>query len=270
MTKRNWRRLLAKTEEARRDERSKFGETVFLLEPNVKRSRGGLRDLQFIRWIGFIRYGENDFDALTEAGMADEGRAAAAAGGTRFFAVGPQRFAFSARQGGRRARADGAIAHRGAAKISGGGGPVAGRAVHAGVFSAYERRAGNCGTSGGGGCNRGARWWWFVEPLVSHQFEGDFRVGPTTISATRRGLAKVRGDLAEVLRLLGSGQSVRQADRARDVAGDSHGDAESRAGRSRAAVAARSERAVYVAAGAAAATGRIAPAAARLARAGAA
>ena len=60
--------MLAKTDEARRDERGKYGETVFLLEPNVKRSRGGLRDLQFIRWVGFIRYGENDFNALTEAG----------------------------------------------------------------------------------------------------------------------------------------------------------------------------------------------------------
>ena len=45
-------------------------------------------------------------------------------------------------------------------------------------------------------------WWSLVEPLVSHQFEWDFRVGPTAISATRVGLAKLRGDLAEVLRLL--------------------------------------------------------------------
>ena len=37
---------------------------------------------------------------------------------------------------------------------------------------------------------------------MSHQFEWDFRVGPTAISATRRGLASIRGDLAEVLRLL--------------------------------------------------------------------
>ena len=34
------------------------GHSRFLLEPNVKRSRGGLRDLAFIRWIGFVRYGE--------------------------------------------------------------------------------------------------------------------------------------------------------------------------------------------------------------------
>src|SRR5437764_4505487 len=68
MTRRRWRRLLSAAEEARREERVKYGETVFLLEPNVKRSRGGLRDLQLIRWIGFIRYGESDFDALAQAG----------------------------------------------------------------------------------------------------------------------------------------------------------------------------------------------------------
>ena len=31
---------------------------MYLLEPNIKRSRGGLRDLQLLRWIGFARYGE--------------------------------------------------------------------------------------------------------------------------------------------------------------------------------------------------------------------
>jgi [protein-PII] uridylyltransferase len=37
-------------------------------EPNVKRSRGGLRDLQFIRWIGFIRHGESYFYGLAHRG----------------------------------------------------------------------------------------------------------------------------------------------------------------------------------------------------------
>jgi [protein-PII] uridylyltransferase len=52
----------------RKDERTKSGETNFLLEPNVKRSRGGLRDLQLIRWIGFARYGESEPDGLMQAG----------------------------------------------------------------------------------------------------------------------------------------------------------------------------------------------------------
>jgi len=73
--------LLNLVEAARGDERNQYGETVYLLEPNIKRSRGGLRDIQFVRWIGFLKYGiaepdglrlqgnlsREDFDALNEA-----------------------------------------------------------------------------------------------------------------------------------------------------------------------------------------------------------
>jgi [protein-PII] uridylyltransferase len=58
--------LVAEIDRSRTEERMKYGETVFLLEPNVKRSGGALRDLQLIRWIGFLRYGTNDFDRLAE------------------------------------------------------------------------------------------------------------------------------------------------------------------------------------------------------------
>lgn len=50
--------------EARKKERAEFGETVYLLRPNIKKSRGGLRDIHLIRWIGFIRYGDTDIDQL--------------------------------------------------------------------------------------------------------------------------------------------------------------------------------------------------------------
>lgn len=53
---------------ARREERVKWGETSYLLRPNVKRSRGGLRDLQFIRWVGFTCNGETEPDRLVKLG----------------------------------------------------------------------------------------------------------------------------------------------------------------------------------------------------------
>ncbi len=49
---------------AREKERQQFGETVYLLRPNIKKSRGGLRDVHLIRWLGFVRYGETDIDQL--------------------------------------------------------------------------------------------------------------------------------------------------------------------------------------------------------------
>jgi hypothetical protein len=80
-------------------ERSKYGETVFLLEPNVKRSRGGLRDLQLIRWIGFIRAGTGGVsdvvlaarDGSTERTVPVFGTAAIAFDpvGDRIAAIGP-------------------------------------------------------------------------------------------------------------------------------------------------------------------------------------
>jgi len=52
---------------AREAERVQFGDTVYLLRPDIKRSRGGLRDIHLIRWIGFLRYGETNFEKLAEA-----------------------------------------------------------------------------------------------------------------------------------------------------------------------------------------------------------
>lgn len=49
---------------ARREERLRYGETVYLLEPNVKRSRGGLRDLHLLRWLWFVKFGTVDPDRL--------------------------------------------------------------------------------------------------------------------------------------------------------------------------------------------------------------
>lgn len=66
--RRRSKRLIRNLETARRDERRKYGETVFLLEPNIKRSRGGLRDIQFIRWIGFALHGECDLEKLNQLG----------------------------------------------------------------------------------------------------------------------------------------------------------------------------------------------------------
>ena len=66
-------RLIRDLIEARRKERNKWGDTNYLLTPNVKKSRGGLRDIQMIRWIGFARYGEVDLERLLRLGaLSDE------------------------------------------------------------------------------------------------------------------------------------------------------------------------------------------------------
>ncbi len=62
-------RLVRAVNDARLEERRKYGETVFLLHPNIKRSRGCLRDIQLVRWIGFACYGESDPEQLLQMGL---------------------------------------------------------------------------------------------------------------------------------------------------------------------------------------------------------
>ena len=64
--------IVKKVVAARREERGKWGDTAYLLRPNVKRSRGALRDIQLIRWIGFARYGETDLERLVKLGALPE------------------------------------------------------------------------------------------------------------------------------------------------------------------------------------------------------
>ncbi len=53
-----------------REERHKrFGSHVYLLEPNIKESRGGLRDLQAILWIAKVLFGLSGLQQLEEAGI---------------------------------------------------------------------------------------------------------------------------------------------------------------------------------------------------------
>ena len=57
-----------KLDERHRDY-AKFGETVFLLEPNVKKSKGGLRDLHLLQWVGMAKYQAMTLQELSNRGL---------------------------------------------------------------------------------------------------------------------------------------------------------------------------------------------------------
>ena len=54
--------------EEREQDYAKFGETVFLLEPNIKRTKGGLRDVHLLQWIGMARYQASTLQELVDRG----------------------------------------------------------------------------------------------------------------------------------------------------------------------------------------------------------
>jgi len=55
--------------EERYGDYAKFGETVFLLEPNVKKSKGGLRDLHLLQWVGMAKYQAMTLQELSNRGL---------------------------------------------------------------------------------------------------------------------------------------------------------------------------------------------------------
>jgi [protein-PII] uridylyltransferase len=62
--------------ESREKERAEFGSAVKQLEPDVKRSPGGLRDLHLLRWVAFARFATASVDSLRLQGALsrDEAR----------------------------------------------------------------------------------------------------------------------------------------------------------------------------------------------------
>ena len=69
MAQRNANSLARIFFESRATERNQYGETVYLLEPHVKRSRGGTRDMNLICWLGFLDHGIADPDRLHTEGV---------------------------------------------------------------------------------------------------------------------------------------------------------------------------------------------------------
>lgn len=195
------KRLIPLVEEARRAERRQFGETVYLLEPNIKRSRGGLRDIQLVRWVGFTRYGEVDLENLYQAGVLSKDDREKLRTAREFLLRLRNELHFHA---GKSCDVLDKTEQLRLAELFGYTGDEALLPVEK-FMRDYFHHTGEVRytvTNLVAAAKPRAAMDAILEPILSHQVEGDFRVGPNYISATRRGLPKVRGDLAQVLRLM--------------------------------------------------------------------
>ena len=185
---------------ARAKERDRYGETIYLLEPNVKRSPGALRDLDLVRWLGFVLHGFRDPEQMQLAGLITRDEHRRLRDAREFLLRVRHELHFHA-----------------------------GRLVD--VLDRYEQQriADAWGVDGGPGVMpverfmqdyfrhthqtaaltrqfedsiAKTRWVRLAgDLLLSHQVEGDFIVGPNSIAATRRGVKKLQQGLAEILRL---------------------------------------------------------------------
>ncbi len=187
--------------EARRAESAKYGETISLLEPNVKRSTGGLRDIQLVRWLGIVLHGEASFDSLAHLGAvsradADRLRDAAeylmrlrndlhiAAGKAADELTRDQQVRIAASRGIE--SRDGLLGverfmreyfghTRGVAQVA--------ETMIAGLQRPHPVRAAVAG-------------------VLGHQFDGLFRVGPTDVAALPGRRERVAGSLDSIVRLV--------------------------------------------------------------------
>ncbi len=202
MTQRRSQALIALVEQSRREERVKYGETVYLLEPNIKRSRGGLRDLQLLRWVGFARFRQSEPKNLERSGHLSQQDYRSLRKAQDFLLKLRNELHFHA-QGPN-------------------DGLVRSEQMRLAELYGYEGREGLLPVeqfmqeyfSHTSAVREvvahfvdGARWRYprlrrVAGLLSSHRVERDFRAGPVYISATRQGLRKLQNNLADVLRLM--------------------------------------------------------------------
>ncbi len=193
--------LVAAVERARLEERIKHGETVHLLEPNVKKSRGGLRDAHLIRWIGQIRWGAREPEELVVRGVltAEDARRLDAA--VEFLLWIRNEVHFSAGK-------PGDVLSRGEqVRIA----EVRGCRAAAGMLPVeqfmreYFRHTGEVSHLAArclAKARSAPRWKRFWTTLFGRHVPGGLLAGPTEILATRQALRRLRGSLAAIMHLV--------------------------------------------------------------------
>jgi [protein-PII] uridylyltransferase len=189
--------------QAREQERSEFGETVYLLRPNIKKSRGGLRDIHLIRWLGFVLYSEKKAEKLLDAGGLSTADSTQLKVSLEFLLRVRNEMHFHANRA-----SDGLGRNEQVrlAELLGYSGDDAMLSVEAFMrdYFRYTSRvsyisdhfvsksiARNKGTTAS-----------VLAPLVTRQIDQHFRMGPTQIGVIKASMNVVRMDLEQVLRLM--------------------------------------------------------------------
>jgi [protein-PII] uridylyltransferase len=194
------RRHIDRLVEARRDEADKHGRSVFVLEPNVKRSPGGLRDIQLIRWLGRLAYGAETVDDLAQAGGIARADADALRDAREFLmrirndlhlAAGKPADELTRNEQVRIAAARGIAAVEGQLPVE--------RFMR--DYFGHTRKVAQVVETLLRSLRRGGAVSTLAQGLLGHDVDGLFRVGPGDVAARPGQLQRVSGSLREIVRL---------------------------------------------------------------------
>jgi len=201
MTRKNSKSLCQTFLDARAAERDQYGETVYLLEPHVKRSRGGIRDLNLLRWLNFAEHGISDPDRLHLEGVLskfDYHRLQSARdfllrlrNEMHFYAESAHDLLNRAEQL-RVAEWHGHTHRSGLLPVEHFMRDYFRHTNH--IWQLVRRREASLQVV--------STMTRVLDPMLGKSIDGDYRIGLRTISATKAGVAKLKQDLGEVLRLV--------------------------------------------------------------------
>lgn len=214
---------------ARGAERTQYGETVYLLRPNIKRSPGTLRDIHLIRWLGFVRYGHTQLEQLVrhQALTAADAEQLGAANELLLRLRCEMHFAAGRTQDGLGRNEQVRLADR--FGYAGGEGVLPVEALMRDYFRLTSQVRYLADQFASATLARQTRTQAILAPLFSRQIDGIFRVGPARIGFEPQQLPAARGDLQLVLRLMqlavlhgksvepGTWQAIREAMAGSDI-----------------------------------------------------
>jgi len=198
--KKHSRKLCAEIAQARREERVQYGETVYLLEPNIKRSRGGLRDIQLARWIGFARYGIAEPEVLQARGFLPKEDQRVIRRASEYLLRLRNELHFQA------GKPQDVLNRAEQVRLA----PLYGYQDKEGLLAVeqfmqeyfrHTKTVRSITSNFNAGAQPGRALNAVLGSLFSRQVDGDYRITPHTIVATKSGLGKLTTDLSETLRL---------------------------------------------------------------------
>ncbi|MEM7453978.1 MAG: HD domain-containing protein [Planctomycetota bacterium] len=187
---------------ARSQERIKFGETVYLLRPNVKKSRGGLRDIHLIRWLGFVRYGVSDIAEICDRShLTNADRDQILASNEFLLHLRNEMHFHAGRANDQMGRNEQVrVAEKFGYEET--GAMLAVEAFMQEYFRYTSRLRYVCDYFSRISSNRRTISSQVLAPLVTRSLDDNFRIGPEAIGMSKAMLEKYKGDLHEVLRLM--------------------------------------------------------------------